>query len=222
MDLLYSNILPLPTTEEQETISDCFINQLKSSERIDICVGYVSDNSLKELEQLIDDNNISNVTLTIGMYFIEGMPEKAYHTAMRINEKWQSSGIGEIRIVKAFKYHGKLYCFSKNNTPVSAIIGSANLSFLKPDANNRRQYEIAELITDSTELIKIEKHIKEVNSQKCSDNIASVKDMKLIAEENTALENVELVNKLPPSNVDYYILFLKNTKVIHSEQYSFV
>ena len=204
MDLLYSNILPLPTTEEQETISDCFINQLKSSERIDICVGYVSDNSLKELEQLIDDNNISNVTLTIGMYFIEGMPEKAYHTAMRINEKWQSSGIGEIRIVKAFKYHGKLYCFSKNNTPVSAIIGSANLSFLKPDANNRRQYEISELITDSTELIKIEKHIKEVNSQKCSDNIASVKDMKLIAEENTALENVELVKKLPPSNVDYY------------------
>ena len=91
MDLLYSNILPLPTTEEQETISDCFINQLKSSERIDICVGYVSDNSLKELEQLIDDNNISNVTLTIGMYFIEGMPEKAYHTAMRINEKWQSA-----------------------------------------------------------------------------------------------------------------------------------
>ena len=71
MDLLYSNILPLPTTEEQETISDCFINQLKSSERIDICVGYVSDNSLKELEQLIDDNNISNVTLTIGMYFLQ-------------------------------------------------------------------------------------------------------------------------------------------------------
>lgn len=47
------------------------------------------------------------------MYFIEGMPEGAYHTAIKINEKWKKSGTGEIRVIKAFKYHGKLFCFYK-------------------------------------------------------------------------------------------------------------
>ncbi|PYC99536.1 hypothetical protein B4U78_016440, partial [Microbacterium esteraromaticum] len=40
------------------------------------------------------------------------------------------SGIGEIRIIHSFRYHGKLYCFLKSNEVNSAMIGSPNLSFL--------------------------------------------------------------------------------------------
>lgn len=204
MDLLYSNILPLSVTESQQTINEAFAEQLAEANEIKICVGYVSNNSLIELDRLIDENHISHITLTIGMYFIEGMPEKAYHTAMELNDKWQKNGVGEIRIVKTFKYHGKLYCFYKNAVPFSAILGSANLSFLKPDANNLRQYELAELLTDLNELNKISSHIEDICSDRCSENISEIKNMKLIAEENTALSNIELVTKLPPSNVDYY------------------
>lgn len=87
------------------------------------------------------------------------LPERAYHTAIKINEKWQEAGVGEIRIVKAFKYHGKLFCFYKDGKPFSAIIGSANLGVIKLEAGNRRQYEISAITTDEGEAIEIAEHI---------------------------------------------------------------
>ena len=96
MKLLYSNILPLGTEEDQKTIMDCFNEQIKIADRVEIAVGYTSNASLAELDRLVDERGISKVCLNIGMYFIEGMPEGAYHTAIKINEKWQKSGTGEI------------------------------------------------------------------------------------------------------------------------------
>ena len=116
MKLLYSNILPLGTSEGQETIINCLNSQISESDKIDIAVGYISRAALDELERLIEEYHIKNICLIIGMYYIEGMPESSYHTAVKLNQKWQESGIGEIRIVTAFKYHGKVYCFYKNGT----------------------------------------------------------------------------------------------------------
>lgn len=78
MKLLYSNILPLATDEGQETIMEAIKNQMQSADRIEIAVGYVSRASLEELDLLIEKNNIKNICLNIGMYFIEGMPEGSY------------------------------------------------------------------------------------------------------------------------------------------------
>ena len=155
MKLLYSNILPLAVSEGEETIADAINNQMQLADRIEIAVGYVSRASLEELDLLVEKNNIKNICLNIGMYFIEGMPEGSYHTAIRINKKWQDMGIGEIRMVKSFKYHGKLYAFYKDNKPFSAIIGSANLGVIKLEANNRRQYEISTITEDISEVEEI-------------------------------------------------------------------
>lgn len=38
MKLLYSNILPLRTEDNQQTIADCFEEQLLKSDRIEIAV----------------------------------------------------------------------------------------------------------------------------------------------------------------------------------------
>ncbi len=139
MEILYSNILPLESGDNQETNLDCFIKQISVAERVDIAVGYISLAALDELDRLMySHHNIQYVCLVIGMYFAEGMPEKTYHAAIKINRKWQQDKVGEIRIVKPFKYHGKVYCFYKNGTPFSAIIGSGNLSMIKLEANNRR------------------------------------------------------------------------------------
>lgn len=108
MKLLYSNILPLGTTEGQQTIADCFKEQLSKADRVEIAVGYISHASLGELEQLISDNTTQSICLNIGMYYVEGMPESSYHTAIKLNKKWQDIGVGEIRMVKSFKYHGKV------------------------------------------------------------------------------------------------------------------
>lgn len=204
MKLLYSNILPLGTSEGQETIIDCFNEQIAKADRVEIAVGYVSRASLDELEQLVDKYNIKNICLNIGMYFIEGMPEGSYHTATKLNKKWKDAGIGEIRIIKSFKYHGKLYCFFKEKTPLSAIIGSANLGVIKLEANNRRQYEISSITTEASVCQEIATFIDNLKTQTCSANISDISGMPLIHETNTALSGIELVTQVPHSNVAFY------------------
>ena len=179
MKLLYSNILPLGTEDGQETIIDSFNEQMEKSDRVDIAVGYTSNASLIELDALVEKYGIKKICLTIGMYFIEGMPESAYHTALKMDQRWREAGIGEIRIVKAFKYHGKLFCFYKDGNPVSAIIGSANLGAIKLEASNRRQYEISALTTDPKEIQEISEHVEKLKQAGCSENISEVKGMPL-------------------------------------------
>ena len=42
MRILYSNILPLGISDGQDTVIDCFNNQIKEADRIEIAVGYIS------------------------------------------------------------------------------------------------------------------------------------------------------------------------------------
>lgn len=66
MKLLYSNILPLGTEDNQETISDRFLEEISSSDVVEIAVGYVSKAALQELEQMVDAQKIRRIVLTIG------------------------------------------------------------------------------------------------------------------------------------------------------------
>lgn len=204
MELLYSDILPIGIEDGQNTIIDCFNEQIEKADSVEIAVGYTSTASISELERLAEKCKLKQICLTIGMYFIEGMPEGAYHTALKLNQKWQGSGIGEIRIIKSFKYHGKVYCFYKDGIPFSAIIGSANLGAIKLEASNRRQYELSALVTDEKLLDDIASHIKKLNAPICSSNIADVNGIPLIREVNTSLNGIELVSTVPQTNVDFY------------------
>lgn len=205
MKLLYSNMLPLSTTDEQETIIDCINQQIAESDRIEIAVGYISRASLDEIDRLVEQFNIHSITITIGMYYIEGMPEGSYHVAIELNRKWQELGIGEIRLVRALKYHGKLYCFYKDDQVFSAIIGSANMGVLKLDANNRRQYEISCLITEENERNEIASFIEQLKAPNCSANITDVQGMTLIREINVSLNGIDTVTQLPPTGVQLYV-----------------
>lgn len=224
MRLLYSNILPLGTSDEQQTIVDCINEEMKKADRIEIAVGYVSHASIGELDQLVEKYAIKNICLNIGMYFIEGIPEASYHTAVRLNKKWSDAEIGEIRMIKTFKYHGKLYCFYKDGRPFSAIIGSANLGVIKAEATNRRQYEIASITTEQAEVAEIARHIEELKAPNCSANIADIAGIPLVREVNTSLSGIELVTQVPQSNVDFYrrckayVTFLLKLKVPKADE----
>lgn len=204
MKVLYSNMLPLGLQENQETIDESIRKQIEKADRIEIAVGYVSIASLEELDRLVCENKISNITLVIGMYYVEGMPEKTYHTAVRINKKWQELGIGEIRIVRSLKYHGKVYCFYKDNSPFSAVVGSANLGVIKLEANNRRQYELASLTEDKNETQELADIVERIKAPICSVNISDVKDMPLIREHNVSLTGIDTVEELPKNDVELY------------------
>ena len=108
MKILYSNILPLGLKSGQETIEECIKRQIENADKIEIAVGYVSKASLEELDSLVDMHQISNICLNIGMYYVEGMPEGTYHTAIKCDNRWKEKNIGEVRMINTFKYHGKI------------------------------------------------------------------------------------------------------------------
>ena len=204
MKLLYSNILPLGTEDNQETISDRFLKEISSSDVVEIAVGYVSKAALQELEQMVDAQKIRRIVLTIGMYFVEGMPESIYHTAIALNRKWVDAGIGEIRIVRAFKYHGKLYAFYKDDQVKSAIIGSANLGVIKLEANNRRQYEVSAVTEDTSVCNEIATLIRKMAAPAMSARIDDVVGMPIIRELNTSLTGVDTVEQIPQTQVELF------------------
>ena len=204
MELLYSNILPLALEDGQASIIDSFHEQIALSDRVEIAVGYVSKAALEELDSLVYALHLKYISLVIGMYYIEGMPESTFRTALALNEKWKADGIGEIRLVKAFKYHGKLYAFLKDDSVFSAIIGSANLGVIKPEASNRRQYEVSALTKKTDEAGAILSHIRELQSNRCSADIADVHDMTLIREINVSLTGVDTVEQVPQTEVALY------------------
>lgn len=204
MKLLYSNILPLGTEDNQETVSDRFLEEISSSDAVEIAVGYVSKAALQKLEQMVDEQKIRRIVLTIGMYFVEGMPEGIYHTAIALNRKWVDAGVGEIRIVRAFKYHGKLYAFYKDDQVKSAIIGSANLGVIKLEANNRRQYEVSAVTEDASECNEIATLIRKMATPAASIRIDGVVGMPIIREVNTSLTGVDTVEQIPQTQVELF------------------
>lgn len=203
MTLLYSDIPPLEVPTGQETINACFHRLFSQSDEIHIAVGYISSNSLDELDRLIEKYKPKKVVLTMGMYYIEGMPESSYHKAKALNKKWRKNGIGEIRVVNLMKYHGKLYLFSKNGIPLSAIDGSANLGVIRSDANNLRQYEVATLIDNQTELSLIKRLIEDITSHG-SVNIDDATHMQIIRENNNYLGESDSAEKIPEADVTAY------------------
>ena len=140
--VLFTDTPSFHAQDQQMTILEAIHTLLPETKELEIAVGYASKASLRELDRLVHEHGISYTTLIIGMYYSEGMPEQMYRTALEINEKWQNEGIGEILIVLTPKYHGKLYRFKLNAGSSVMIIGSANLSVLKPDASTRMQYEL--------------------------------------------------------------------------------
>ncbi len=204
MKLLYTNILPIEVDDGQETFSDTFHSEIENATSVEIAVGYVSKASLLELDELVTSNNIHHISLTIGMYYVEGMPEAMYHTALALNQKWIESGVGEIRIVRTFKYHGKLYAFYEDENVKSAMIGSANLGAIKLEANNRRQYEVSAITRETSECNEIATMIRKIQSPGCSVRIDQITDMPIIREVNTSLSGIELVEQIPQTQVELY------------------
>ena len=205
MQPLYSDILPLSIQNGQKTISECLREEIVSADRIEIAVGYVSRLSLLELDKLLHESKKKQeICLNIGMYYTDGIPESSYYVAKLLNEQWIKEGIGEIRLVTSFKFHGKIYCFYQKNMPTSTIVGSANLGVLKLEANNRRQYEFAVIAKEPKECQEIADLIERLKDGRCSLNISEAEGIPIIREQNMALNNVKGVRQLPASNVALY------------------
>lgn len=158
MEFLFSNYKPLKT--DCGTFFDAFTRTMKSADEFDIAVGYVSEESLAELQRLVDLNGIRRLGLTIGMHYIEGFTHTQYNAAMRLHHYLKSNNRGEVRIVLPFRFHGKLYLASKGTTPFAGIIGSNNLSSVIND--NNKVYEAAVLLDDPQSTISMQRFMRQL------------------------------------------------------------
>ena len=204
MSILYSQILPMTVPANQSTIADCIKAEIEHATEIDIAVGYVSGASLVELGNLVRASNVRRISLIIGMYYHEGMPEGCYRLACELHEEWKNRGIGEVRLVTPMKYHGKTYVFYRDETAFSAIVGSANLSVLKPDASTLRQYELAYCVEETADIAALSEHCQLLKRDNCSKVIDTITDMTIIPGHNTALDNVVGVERLTPDKSAEY------------------
>ena len=204
MKLIYSNVPPLKIDKDAYTLSEYVNEKMAESDSLYCAVGYASQKSLIELEDLVKKYNLKNVVLVMGMYCVEGFPEGIYNTAMKINQTWQDDGIGDVRATKSMKYHGKVYGFYKSGNITAAIVGSHNLGALTTDANNLRQYELSVSTDVPEECKEIDDHLKKVVVEPVSTPIDEISGITIIHEDNTKLNDVEGVVKVSMDDVETY------------------
>lgn len=205
MELLQSNYPPVRTGNS--TFLDTFYRLLARSENLDIAVGYITADSLVELQQLVEQNNLTEMNLTIGMHYLERFTRVQYNAAKGLNDYLLENGKGQVRLVTPFKYHGKLYSYSDGMGTFAGIVGSNNLGSIVEGGS--RVYETSFLIDDHQQAESIRSFIRQLNRDATS-NISDC-DIQQFNENNPVLEEHENVHRATPQEIAECISALTTT-----------
>ncbi len=196
MEFLFSNYPPMKTN--CKTFADTFYGLLPLTSKLDIAVGYVSSDSLVELQKTIELNtNIRTVNLIVGMHYFDRFTKVQYDAAMHLNDFLSSNRLGGVRLVNAFRYHGKLYSYSNESGPFAGIIGSNNLSGIVD--GGVRVYESSVLLQDAHYAKQMNDFISRL-MQTSTKNIAEL-EIDTFNDENALLDGHEFVEKVSPQNL---------------------
>lgn len=205
MEFLFSNFLPLKT--DMQKFCNVFYDLIPDSDELDIAVGYITADSLSELQKIVEYNNINKLNLTIGMHYFDKFTHVEYQAAIGLNEYLCSNHKGKVKIVNAFRFHGKMYSYLKNGKPFAGIIGSNNLSSIIE--NNTRVYEASVLTKDLNEATQMYNFIDELNKTSAED--IDKLEITQFRERNIVLENQEFVDPVDKTHLAEYISKLTNT-----------
>lgn len=205
MEFLFSNYPPVKTGSK--SFSDAFYSLLPQASKLDIAVGYVSSDSLVELQKTIELNkNIQQMNLIVGMHYFDRFTKVQYNAAMRLNDFLTENHLGGVRLVTAFRYHGKLYSYSNTTGPFAGIIGSNNLSSIVDGGT--RTYESSVLFDDSASAKKMNDFIIQLTNN-ATKNIAEL-EIDSFNDENALLDGHEFVKKV--SSHDVALVMYSRTK----------
>ena len=153
MQILCSNFPPVKT--QNATFADTFYGFLPKADCLNIAVGYVTADSLIELQKAVELNHVHQLNLIIGMHYIDQFTPVEYRTAVKLNEFLHTNAIGEVRLVTPFRYHGKIYTFYRSGKPFASIIGSNNLSSIVDSRNGI--YETSLYVSEASILNDLDK-----------------------------------------------------------------
>ena len=194
MDFLFSNFQPLRT--EWHTFSDTFYDLLPKTEQLDIAVGYITSDSLIELQKAVELNRVGQLRLIIGMHYFDRFTRVEYQTAEKLNHFLLQNHAGEVRLVTAFRFHGKLYSFHAQNKPFAGIIGSNNLSGI---TGKYGVYEAACMFKDVPSLTAMDTFVHSL-SERASVNLDDAK-IEEFKENNPLLEGQDFVERAKPEEI---------------------
>lgn len=197
MEFLYSNYAPLKVGGS--TFTDKFFDAMVDAKQLDIAVGYVTADSLIELQKIVEFNNLQRLNLIIGMHYFEKFTKPEYRAAMTLNAFLKQNNCGRVKLVTPFKYHGKIYTYSQNDIPVAGIVGSNNLGSII--GSNTRTYEASVYINEFNAVKKMYTFVSEL-SQKASDDIDML-DIRDFKEGNPLLEGHEHVEKITDAELEH-------------------
>lgn len=119
MELLFSNIPPVRCSQ-RNTIS-CFEDLMQDADGIKIASGYISADALAELKKIVEVNKKSFLELVIGMHGFEGFTQPQFDAAKYLDDFLRSNKIGEVRVVNAFKFHGKVFGQTIGRTTIKDV-----------------------------------------------------------------------------------------------------
>lgn len=196
MQFLFSNYPPMKTG--CKTFAETFYGLLPQTSKLDIAVGYVSADSLIELQKTIELNsNIRILNLIVGMHYFDHFTKVQYDAAMHLNDFLRANQSGGVWLVNAFRYHGKLYSYSNAAGPFAGLVGSNNLSSIVD--GGIRVYESSVLLDDVASAKRINDFICQL-MQTSTKNIADL-EIDTFNDENTLLDGHEFVEKISPQDL---------------------
>lgn len=202
MSILYSKIQPL--IYDNDTFADAFEDLMVSADKMNIASGYISEESLMELKSILDfynsDNQKKFLDLTIGMHHREGFTRPQYEAAKNLAVFLNEYELGAVRVCTAFKFHGKVYTFYKNDAPFASIMGSSNLSNMVES----RQWEVDYIFTDDKVLGNLSALHGDLIA-KATKNILDLPAPERFLEKHDLLQGRTGVEKLKAGDFDTYM-----------------
>lgn len=143
MEILTSNFSPLETS--YPTFESSFARLITASDHLHIASGYISTGAILEMKRIIELNRAPKLDLLMGMHYFDGITKSQYDAAIYLNDFLQSHQMGSVSVVQAYKFHGKIYAFSKGSQPIAGIIGSSNLNNI---LSTHKSYEVDTLFEE--------------------------------------------------------------------------
>lgn len=198
MEFIFSNMPPLKT--HFPCFYDKFCELFKDATSLDIAVGYVTTDSLAELQGLMDKNdNMEQLQLIIGMHYFEKFTKPEYDAALELNRYLKDRNRGSVRLVTPFKFHGKMYSFSNRQGSMAGILGSNNLSSIMD--GGAKTYESAIVLNNSNDAAQMYDFIKKLSktSTSCVDEL-EITDFRAV---NKLLEGQEGARKATAEEVAF-------------------
>lgn len=124
-------ILDSPGRRSERQLSDFFEENARDSQKLQIAVGYASEESLQLLIKLAAECPHLHIDLTLGMHAREGITARQLAAATELQQVLASTGRGDVFVTPRNAFHGKIYLFETGSGLV-AYLGSANLSSIVP------------------------------------------------------------------------------------------